>query len=846
MKRLLCGTKSCSASALIALIVLTNIPVGLFEYMAQKLADRDIVDVLWIAEHDELVVDSIRFPRAEAAVTPTGVLGFSETAANDNMQFLSFTSPSTYTDRGNSVDTTTNTNDLQHIRGEMAATRDEMIWGQLELDGTLHVTRCVGGCDASGDWSEELEIAGVGPATVACDASTNACERAYDIAYEQLGGRAVIFYGKLANDGVIFFNIWDGTSWVGEDSFTFKSTNLADTEWVSAIPEGDNLGTRRSNRILIIAEDANEDIRAMIYDNGTMSDNTTITDDSSSSDQSNDFDGAWESITGNALVVWGEGAGSVTNPFRYKRFVSTSNTWDGSATDVGSVFSAVNVARWVNLASDLHSDRIAATFEGSGSDYRPGVWKADGSTEGFTLGIEDTSTESILMNQTSAAWERYNGGTSFALYVNTDAGTTDVSDYQTFTADTGFNGAAIDMPGAMGDDAGMWKIYPSPNSDEVLAVGVEFSDDLCFQRWSGSAWDADCTTTEYSTTLPPNTATAANEGAAFDFVYRWYSPWSRNWRFYNGADTANTPTSALAGENTAPTGFDSVSGNFRLRFSVTELANMSQTDARKKLQYATADPDDPATSWTDVGDVASGAIWRYRDCDGGGSVCDDNTTLSGTVLSGSPTAGWWVQDSDAAGGANMDHTGLTTRELEYSVEANSATGNTTYYFRMFDTDQQTVVFREQDNDGSNDCASAVCTYPSLTTAAGASPPTVSTNFASNVGATSATLHGVITSNGGDDADQHGFAYSTNSTLSSGVSTTTLGGYAGAGTFSGGIASLVADTTYYFRAYATNGAGTGFGLILSFFTGNANVTRTVRLFEGATVKLMNGKLIVYPR
>ncbi|MBI3963896.1 MAG: hypothetical protein HY341_02750, partial [Candidatus Kerfeldbacteria bacterium] len=39
------------------------------------------------------------------------------------------------------------------------------------------------------------------------------------------------------------------------------------------------------------------------------------------------------------------------------------------------------------------------------------------------------------------------------------------------------------------------------------------------------------------------------------------------------------------------------------------------------------------------------------------------------------------------------------------------------YFRLYDTDQDRPVRREQDNDGSNDCASATCTYPSLTTAA---------------------------------------------------------------------------------------------------------------------------------
>jgi len=665
-----------------------------------------------------LGINTIRFPpeiqKAQAAVTPQGVLGFSETAADDNMQFLTYTSPSTFIDQGDSVDTTTNTNDIQHIRMEMAPTRDEMLSGQLEVNGTLHITRCVGGCDASSDWSEELEISGVGAATLACDATAGSCEQPYDIAYEQLGGRAVVFYGKLANDGYIFYNIWNGTSWSGESSFQFKSANLADTEWVRAVPEGDNLSPRRSNRILVIVEDANEDIRAMIYDNGSFGNLTTITDTSFTSDNSRDFDGAWESVSGNALVVWGEGTTAVVNPYRYKRFVNSTQTWDASATDVGNVHAATNTARWVNLSSHLYSDRIAATFYGNGADFRPGIWKADGSTEGWTFGTEDQSLESILMNEAVVTWERYNSGTAFAMFVYADASTVDVSDYQTWTAGTGFAGPT-DMPGEMQDDAAMWKIYASPNSDEILAWGVEYSDDICSQRWS-DGWDTDCSA-EYSTTLPPDTATAHNEGDAFDFSYRWYSPWSRNWRFYSGSDTSNTPTTPLANENTTPTNFDPVSGNFRLRFSVAELSNMSQTDARKKLQYTTGDPDSPSTTWTDVDDAGGSGIWRYRDCDSGSGVCDDNSTLSATVLSGSPTAGWWVQDKDAAGGSNMDHSALQVRELEFSVEANNATGGTTYYFRMYDTDIQTPVFREQDNDGSSECAGSTCTYPSLTTQA---------------------------------------------------------------------------------------------------------------------------------
>lgn len=96
-------------------------------------------------------------------------------------------------------------------------------------------------------------------------------------------------------------------------------------------------------------------------------------------------------------------------------------------------------------------------------------------------------------------------------------------------------------------------------------------------------------------------------------------------------------------------------------------------------------------------------------------------------------------------------------------------------------------------------------------------PTVTTSAASSVKGNSATLNGSISATGGADATQHGFAYSTNSTLSTGVSTTTLGSKSGTGAFNQAISSLIANTTYYARAYATNSVGTGYGSIVNFFT-----------------------------
>jgi hypothetical protein len=106
----------------------------------------------------------------------------------------------------------------------------------------------------------------------------------------------------------------------------------------------------------------------------------------------------------------------------------------------------------------------------------------------------------------------------------------------------------------------------------------------------------------------------------------------------------------------------------------------------------------------------------------------------------------------------------------------------------------------------------------VTCSASASAPTVTTNSATSITTNSATLGGSITATGGADATQNGFAYGTVANLSTVISTTTLGGMSGTGSFSSAVASLTAGITYYHRAYATNSGGTGYGSILNFSTG----------------------------
>ncbi|OGC80569.1 hypothetical protein A2943_03510 [Candidatus Adlerbacteria bacterium RIFCSPLOWO2_01_FULL_51_16] len=100
------------------------------------------------------------------------------------------------------------------------------------------------------------------------------------------------------------------------------------------------------------------------------------------------------------------------------------------------------------------------------------------------------------------------------------------------------------------------------------------------------------------------------------------------------------------------------------------------------------------------------------------------------------------------------------------------------------------------------------------------PPTVTTQDASSIGATSATFNGTIDATGGATSTVRGFAWGTSATMNGDVATTTESGSFGTGAFTDSAQTLICNTTYYYRPYAVNIAGTSTAPISNSFTTSA--------------------------
>ena len=120
------------------------------------------------------------------------------------------------------------------------------------------------------------------------------------------------------------------------------------------------------------------------------------------------------------------------------------------------------------------------------------------------------------------------------------------------------------------------------------------------------------------------------------------------------------------------------------------------------------------------------------------------------------------------------------------------TSNTTYYIKAYATNSVGTAYGNE--------------YSFTTTAS--ILPTITTTALSSITTTTFVSGGTISSDGGALITAKGVCWSTGSSPSIALSTKTING-GGTGTFSSTI-SVLANSTYYIRAYATNSVGTAYG------------------------------------
>ena len=172
----------------------------------------------------------------------------------------------------------------------------------------------------------------------------------------------------------------------------------------------------------------------------------------------------------------------------------------------------------------------------------------------------------------------------------------------------------------------------------------------------------------------------------------------------------------------------------------------------------------------------------------GGNISSDGgspVTVRGTVWSTSanPTVALSTKTSDGSG--------LGT----FSSAITGLSSNTTYYVRSY---------------ASNTAGTGYGNEVTFRTEIGALPPSVTTSSATEVSYLTFTTGGNVTFDGGSTVTERGIIWSQTQIPTISLPTKTVNG-SGNGSFTSYMFDLTPNTVYYVRSYATNSAGTGYGM-----------------------------------
>ena len=263
----------------------------------------------------------------------------------------------------------------------------------------------------------------------------------------------------------------------------------------------------------------------------------------------------------------------------------------------------------------------------------------------------------------------------------------------------------------------------------------------------------------------------------------------------NTSSGISLPVSESFATSTIPTGWTTQNTGTSIteRWSASNTANAGGAAYEMKCTYQNVNPGTsrlitPAINTVGVSQVTF-SFKHMLDAYGTGATLRVQTSNDKTT---------WTNTSWSAATSS---TNISAATVNVTVTTN-LNSETTYFAIVIDGNLYQIDYWYIDN-------------VSITAGSGTTVPTVTTTAISAITSSGATGGGNVTTDGGATVTERGICYSTTANPTTANSKVANG--SGTGSFSATMSGLTASTTYYVRSYATNSAGTAYGLQVSFTT-----------------------------
>ncbi|HEX5065660.1 MAG TPA: cadherin domain-containing protein, partial [Myxococcota bacterium] len=359
------------------------------------------------------------------------------------------------------------------VQGAEAPTRDEKIVIGVDTSGTVR-----GEIWNGTTWSALP--------TNPLATGTTSTYWAGEVAYESTSGDALVVWsnGTTGSAG-LSYSVWNGTTWTAPQTIATPLAGQAQQLRLAASPDSDEM-------VLIVSNASSQDY-ALVWNGSSWGNGISLSATGTGNDRTDVFV-AYEQQSGDAMVVYGKGTGSVF----YR-------TWNGTAwsseSSLANPAGATGNARWTTLGSDPNSDRIALGV----LTYNNGVWLSvwDGSSWQTPV-VATTNASSATAMGVAVAFESTTGQ---ALATYTASGSA-YTRYRTWSSASGWSSEAIGT--YVGQTPQGLTLDADPMTDDIMLGIVDDGSDINFARWNGAGWSE-------RTELENNNG----EGAYQPFVFMW-------------------------------------------------------------------------------------------------------------------------------------------------------------------------------------------------------------------------------------------------------------------------------------------------------------------------------------
>ena len=356
-----------------------------------------------------------------------------------------------WSDQADTVNDGTLTAQWMVLRGYPKSDRKEFIMGTLDNDQDINFAVWNGST-----WGNVFEFTeNVGSTQYRC----------FDIAYENLSGRALVL-GRYDNSMDVKYNIWTGTAW------TFVSAQNAYSTGLSYVAYATMASKPASNEILIGTITLANDLKLVLWD-GTAFTDLGVIDTDTQEDGYGSVDIVFEQQSGDALIIWSH---KNTSRFYYAIWNGAVLSSPALGPDFGKPFNVVRAA------ADPAGDYIFIAAVDSFNDLNVAVWDGSAWIDSREL---DTSTNGNTGQILDVAWEQAGQDVLVAWISNSSQNNVTYFSWQKGTA---LADHAVRLGPAIGAPGDLIRMLPVSGTQKIVLLIKNGARHLLYSLWTGSGF----------------------------------------------------------------------------------------------------------------------------------------------------------------------------------------------------------------------------------------------------------------------------------------------------------------------------------------------------------------------